>query len=173
MTELIAGLPAIPGVPHVTGVRTSGGDELRADPSVGRGVTTGMVHAQLLRHTVRDYLDDRAGFARAWHKHTEELVAPYYWSQIGADRARLAEMTALREGRQWSAPESDMGRLANSALHDADAFRALLEIAFCLALPREVLERPGIKDTIERQGHGAPLPTLGPDRKQLLRLLSA
>jgi hypothetical protein len=30
-TELIGGPPAIPGVPHAAGVRTSAGDELRAD----------------------------------------------------------------------------------------------------------------------------------------------
>jgi hypothetical protein len=29
----------------------------------------------------------------------ERTVAPFYRNQIRADRARLAEMTALREGR--------------------------------------------------------------------------
>jgi hypothetical protein len=81
-------------------------------------------------------------------------------------------MTALREDRQWSPADSAMSRLANSAPHDADAFRAFMETIFCLALPQEVLQRPGIEDTIDRLGHQAPPPAPGPDRRQLVQLLS-
>ncbi len=65
-----------------------------------------------------------------------------------------------------------MSRLANSAPYDADAFRAFLETVFCLSLPQEVIQRPGIKGTIDRLGHQAPPPAPGPDRQQLLQLLS-
>ena len=127
---------------------------------------------QLLRRTVWDHLGDPAGFARACDERTEQLAAPYYWNQITADRARLAEMTALRENRLWSPADSAMSRLANSAPYDADAFRAVLETFFCPAPPQDVIQRPGIKDTTDRLGHQAPPPALGPDRQQLLQLLS-
>jgi 2-polyprenyl-6-methoxyphenol hydroxylase-like FAD-dependent oxidoreductase len=142
------------------------------NPSAGRGISVGMVHAQLLRHTVREHLADPAGFARAWDERTEQLVAPFYWNQITADRDRLAEMTALREGRPWSPANSLMNRLANAAPHDADVFRAFLETRLCLALPQEVIQRPGIKDTAEQLGHQTPPPAPGPGRQQLLQLLS-
>jgi 2-polyprenyl-6-methoxyphenol hydroxylase-like FAD-dependent oxidoreductase len=163
---------AVDGDPVVTGYAAVGDAWACTNPSVGRGISVGIVHAQLLRRTVQDHLGDPAGFARAWDKHTEQLVAPYYWNQIIADRARLAEMTALREDRPWSPADSPMSRLANSAPYDADAYRAFLETIFCLALPQEVLQRPGIKDTIDRLGHQAPPPAPGPDRQQLLQLLS-
>jgi 2-polyprenyl-6-methoxyphenol hydroxylase-like FAD-dependent oxidoreductase len=163
---------AVGGDPVVTGYAAVGDAWACTNPSAGRGISVGIVHAQLLRRTVRDHLDDPAGFAWAWDERTEQLVAPYYWNQITADRARLAEMTALREDRPWSPPDSAMSRLANSAPYDADAFRAFLQTFFCLALPQEVLQRPGIKDTIERLGHQAPPPAPGPDRQQLLQLLS-
>lgn len=163
---------AVDGDPVVTGYAAVGDAWACTNPSVGRGISVGIVHAQLLRRTVRDHLDDPAGFSRAWDEHTEQLVAPYYWNQITADRARLAEMTALRKDGQWSPSDSPMSRLANSAPYDADAFRAFLETIFCLALPQDVIQRPGIKDTIERMGHQAPPPAPGPDRQQLLQLLS-
>ena len=141
-------------------------------PSAGRGVSVGIVHAQLLRRVVRDYLGDPAGFARAWDEGTERTVAPFYWNQIKADRARLAEMTALREGRAWSPAGSIMSRLAAAALYDADVFRALLETVMCLALPQDVIKRPGIREKIEQSGGQAP-PAPGPDRQQLLSLLAA
>jgi 2-polyprenyl-6-methoxyphenol hydroxylase-like FAD-dependent oxidoreductase len=156
----------------VTGYAALGDAWACTNPSAGRGISVGMVHAQLLRHTVRDHLGDPAAFARAWDEGTEQLVAPFYWNQIRADRARLAEMTALREGRPWSPSDSALSRLASAAPYDADIFRAFVETILCLALPQEVIQRPRVKDAIERLGHKAPPPAPGPDRQQLLKLLA-
>jgi hypothetical protein len=151
----------VDGKPVVTGFVAVGDAWACTNPSAGRGISVGIVHAQLVRHMVRDYLGDPAGFARAWDEGTEQLVAPFYWNQITADRACLAEMTALREGRPWSPGGSPMRRLASVAPYDAGLFRAFLEIIMCLALPQEVMQRPGIKDTIERLGPKAPPPAPG------------
>jgi hypothetical protein len=90
-----------------------------------------------------------------------------------ADRARLAEMTALREGRPWSPAGSIMNRLAAAAWHDPDLFRALLETVMCLAPPQAVIERPGVRDKIEQSDHQVPRPAPGPGRRELLQLLAA
>jgi 2-polyprenyl-6-methoxyphenol hydroxylase-like FAD-dependent oxidoreductase len=162
----------VDGSPVVTGFAAVGDAWACTNPSAGRGLSVGIVHAQLLRKTARGYLDDPAGLARAWEEGTERLVAPFYWNQIRADRARLAEMTALRQGREWDPPDSIVGRLAATAPYDADVFRAFLETVLCLALPQDVVERSGIKDKIEQSGHRTPPPTPGPDRRQLLQLLA-
>ena len=146
----------VEGNPVVTGYAAVGDAWACTNPSAGRGISVGIVHAQLLRRMVREHLGDPAGFAQAWDEDTERLVAPYYWGQIAADRTRLAEMTALREGRPWSPPDSMMSRLVNAARYDADAFRALLEILMCLALPQEVVQRPGIRDAVEQLGAQIP-----------------
>jgi 2-polyprenyl-6-methoxyphenol hydroxylase-like FAD-dependent oxidoreductase len=162
----------VDGTPVVTGYAAVGDAWACTNPSAGRGISVGIVHAQLLRQVVRDHLGDPAGFARAWDECTEQQVAPFYWNQIRSDRSRLAEMTALREGRTAKPDGSLMSRLAAAAPYDADLFRAFLEIVTCLALPQQVFQRPGIRERIERSDHqAAPVP--GPDRKQLLNLLSA
>jgi hypothetical protein len=58
-------------------------------------------------------------------------------------------------------------------MHDADLFRAMLETVMCLALPQAVIELPGIRDKIEQSDHCSPAPVPGPDRRELLQLLSA
>jgi flavin-dependent dehydrogenase len=164
---------AADGDPIVTGFAAVGDAWACTNPSAGRGVSVGMVHAQLLRRTVGKHLDDPAAFARAWDAGTEQIVTPFYQNQITADRARLAAMNAMREGRKWTPPDSVVGRLTAAASCDADAFRALMETVLCLALPQEVIERPGMREKLEQSGGDAQPPAPGPDREQLLQLLSA
>jgi hypothetical protein len=80
--------------------------------------------------------------ARAWDAGTEQLVAPFYRNQVTADRARLAAVTAMREGRDPVPPDTVMTRLAAAASRYADAFRAFMETVLCPALPQDVIERP-------------------------------
>jgi 2-polyprenyl-6-methoxyphenol hydroxylase-like FAD-dependent oxidoreductase len=159
--------------PVVTGFAAVGDAWACTNPSVGRGLSVGLVHAQLLRKVVRGHLDDPAAFARARDEQTEECVAPFYWNQIVADRVRIGEMHALRNGVEPPQADSMMARLAAAATHDPDVFRAMIEITSCLALPHEVFGRPGIKDKIEKLGTAEPMRLPGPDRAQLLELLAA
>ncbi|MGH3602053.1 MAG: FAD-dependent oxidoreductase [Pseudonocardiaceae bacterium] len=161
------------GQPVVTGFAAVGDAWACTNPSAGRGLSVGLIHAQLLRKLVRAHLDDPAMLARVWDEHTEQFVAPFYRNQIAADRARIAEMDALWHGVEPPERNSVMGRLLAAAGSDPDVLRAVLETVQCLALPQEVLERPGIKDKVARQAPGAPMRMPGPDRDQLLRLLSA
>jgi 2-polyprenyl-6-methoxyphenol hydroxylase-like FAD-dependent oxidoreductase len=161
----------IDSTPVVTGLAAVGDAWACTNPSAGRGLSIGLVHAQQLRQVVLSHLGEPAGLARAWDERTEATVAPFHWNQIIADRARLAEMTALRENRRYTPPESVMSRLARTAAHDATLFRAYLETLLCLALPQEVLQRPGITEAIEGLDHQNPPPPPGPDRQQLLQLL--
>jgi hypothetical protein len=66
-----------------------------------------------------------------------------------------------------------MGRLAAAASYDPDLFRGFIETISCLALPREVLGRPGIRERIEQLGGIPALDAPGPDRQRLLDLLAA
>jgi 2-polyprenyl-6-methoxyphenol hydroxylase-like FAD-dependent oxidoreductase len=162
----------VDGAPVATGFAAVGDAWACTNPSGGRGVSIGIIHAQLLRRTVRSHPGDPAAFARAWDEGTERDVAPFYRNQISADNVRLAEMTALRQGRPWSPPDSPMTRLINAAAYDPDAFRAFLATVMCLALPQDVLTVPNIKDTVERIGDKTPPPFPGPDRERLLQLLA-
>jgi 2-polyprenyl-6-methoxyphenol hydroxylase-like FAD-dependent oxidoreductase len=163
----------VDGRPVVTGFAAVGDAYACTNPSAGRGLSVGLLHAQVLRRVVAAHLDDPAAFAQEWDACTEREVAPYVADQVAADRQRVAEMAALREGREPPAPDPVARRFLAAAMHDADVFRAFLETVHCLALPREVLARPGIARRVERLGDEPPAPPPGPDRPTLLRLLAS
>jgi 2-polyprenyl-6-methoxyphenol hydroxylase-like FAD-dependent oxidoreductase len=163
----------VDGQPVVTGFAAVGDAWACTNPSAGRGLSVGIIHAQSLRRVVRRYLDQPGELSLAWDAETEEHAAPWYWSQINADQARFAEMTACREGTAPPAPDPTMARFMTAVGTDPDVFRGLIEIVGCLAHPREVLERPEIQAALARVDLGDGMPAFpGPDRGHLLELLS-
>jgi 2-polyprenyl-6-methoxyphenol hydroxylase-like FAD-dependent oxidoreductase len=161
----------VEGRPVATGFAAVGDAWACTNPSAGRGITVGLVHAQLLRRTVAEHGADPAAFAAAWDAVTEEVAAPFFRNQVAADRTRFAEMAALSRGEPPPPPSPAVAALQAAAATDADAFRALLEIAFCLAQPQEVFARPEIRRLVADAAGQGPRPTPGPDRAQLLGLL--
>jgi hypothetical protein len=96
---------------------------------------------------------------------------------VAVDRARLAEIDAIRSGAETSAaPPGDVAARVRAALplatmRDPDVFRAGLEIAGCLTMPPEVFARPGLAQRVlEAAGDGAALP--GPSREQVLQVVT-
>ena len=158
-------------VPVATGLAAVGDAWACTNPSAGRGISVGLVHAQALRNVVRSTLDDAGTFSRRWDETTQTDVAPFYWNQIEADRARLAEMDALREGREPPPPDPTMAAVSAAAAHDPDVFRGALETRMCLALPEEVLARPGFMDKVRASPTAPRAAVPGPDRRALLELV--
>ncbi|MEA2901669.1 MAG: hypothetical protein QOH36_1556 [Actinomycetota bacterium] len=163
----------VDGRPVATGVVAVGDAWACTNPSAGRGITVGLIHAQGLRHAVRSRgVDDAEGLVRAFDQVTEEQVAPYYWNQIRADRRRMAEMGALRRGEEPPAADPTAVAVGAAVYQDPVVFRGSLETAMCLALPEEVFARPGFMDRVRAVSPGPPMPMPGPDRKELLELLA-
>src|SRR4051812_4747579 len=121
------------GRPVVTGFAAVGDAWACTNPSAGRGLSVGLVHAQLLRDVLREFGDDRNGFALAWDEATERTVTPYYRSQREADTARFSEMTELRAGRVPEPRDGAAFALPMAAAHDPELFRAFQETVGCLA----------------------------------------
>ncbi|WP_138758070.1 FAD-dependent oxidoreductase [Modestobacter altitudinis] len=167
----------VDGVPVVTGLAAVADSWSCTNPSLGRGITMGLMQAACLRDALRDGVDDDPRtFAGRWDDRVEQEMTPWYRATLAVDRARLAEMRALREGR---VPDPPQGRaalgpaLGRAAGHDPELFRALLEIIGCLALPSEVFSRPGVVERVlQVAGELPPAPTPGPDREQLLHLVA-
>jgi len=165
----------VEGRPVATGFAAVGDAWACTNPSAGRGLSVGLVHAQRLRDTLRS-ADEPGDLALEWDRVTETELAPFYWNQLAADRARLDDMAALREGRT-----SDVGPPAilppqysdavRAMLYDADVYRAVLETLGCLALPQEVFARPGMWEKVQATA-GEPVRFPGPNREELLALLA-
>jgi 2-polyprenyl-6-methoxyphenol hydroxylase-like FAD-dependent oxidoreductase len=163
---------AVAGRPIVTGFAAVGDAWACTNPSAGRGLSVGMVHAQLLRRVVGEHLAHPGELAMAWDEQTESDIVPFVRNQQAADRARLAEMTAIAAGIPPPRPDPLTAGFLAAAAVDADAFRGLLETLLCTAQPQQVLARPRIKAAISAADHTTPPPVPGPDRTQLLTLLA-
>lgn len=165
------------GRPVATGVAALADAWACTNPSLGRGIALGLAHAACLRDVARDQLDDPRAFAAAWDAATEAELTPWYRATVAIDRARLAEIDALRTGREPPRPgdpAAALGAALGRAMpHDAEVFRALMEIIGCLTLQSEVFARAGFADrvlAVAAEHPAAPPP--GPTRNELLRLLA-
>jgi len=169
----------VDGKPVATGVALLGDSWSCTNPSLGRGMTIGLRHAQRLAETVHAHLDDPDEFATAWDAVTEAELTPWYRETVEEDRARFKEMEALRHGLEAAPEPGSMPWLQRALLaavpQDPDAFRAFIANRSCLSLNREIFQDASFMERVfelaQRAGPPPPLP--GPNRDQLLALLDA
>lgn len=150
------------------------------NPSAGRGLTVGMLHALRLRNVLRAHAGDPRALVEEFDRRSEAEIAPWYRAQVAVDRARFAEMEAIREGRQPPPPQSELARriasLMASLAADPDLFRAALEYIGTITPVQEILERPDVLRKLAAAQEAlkdkprAPVP--GPTREELLRLVN-
>jgi 2-polyprenyl-6-methoxyphenol hydroxylase-like FAD-dependent oxidoreductase len=167
----------VDGAPIATGVLSVGDSWACTNPSVGRGISIGMIHAVALRDLLRDAsLDAPSDLAAAWHDATMRTVEPWYRETLAFDRHRLSEMEAQIDGREYETddPGWQLGQcLQAGAGSDGDLLRGALRIGGVLATGAEVFSTPEIADkaiTI-----GGPLtkePPPGPSREQLMAIVA-
>jgi flavin-dependent dehydrogenase len=162
----------VDGTPVVTGLLAVGDSWACTNPSAGRGISVGLLHAQLLRDVVRASHGDPGELATAWDEATERVVTPHYRAQRAADTARVAEMEALRRGVEPPPVDPEIKRFLVASGQDADVFRAFLESMTCLALTDEVMARPAIRAKVEELGDGELRGLPAPSREQLLALIA-
>ena len=82
--------PQRDGQPLLTGIALLGDACACTNPSLGRGITLGLVHAQALREVVSSHLEDPLEFAQAWDEATEARLTPWYRETVAEDRSRLS-----------------------------------------------------------------------------------
>jgi 2-polyprenyl-6-methoxyphenol hydroxylase-like FAD-dependent oxidoreductase len=165
----------VDGTPVATGVIPLADAWACTNPSVGRGISIGMVHASALRSMLRDQpLDDPKALAVRWGELTTEHVEPLFADTLAFDRHRLAEIEAVIDGRTYETddPGWALGQaLATSIMGDPDLLRGFLEVALLLDTGAGVLSRPGIAERAVALADPTPLP--GPNRAELLALIGA
>jgi 2-polyprenyl-6-methoxyphenol hydroxylase-like FAD-dependent oxidoreductase len=167
----------VDGMPVVTGLVTVGDSLCCTNPSLGRGMTMGLMHAVGTAEVIREQLGDPLALAHDHDQMTQARITPWYRSTVGFDRARKERIDAVIEGRPARGPtgEGAAGQAAFfvAMLHDADVFRAFMESIAMLALPEEALARPGLSDRVRSaaEGREAVAPP-GPSRDKLLRELA-
>ncbi len=163
----------VDGAPVATGVVSVGDAWACTNPVQGRGIGIGLIHAVGTAEVVREHVDDPVALALAQDTMTKARATPWYRDTVAFDRRRTTQIAAAIAGREAPSPTGPLDLLPVAMLYDADLFRAFLEINSLLALPEDVLARPGLADRIvEVAGtHQPPVPR-GPSREEVLRMLA-
>ena len=167
----------VDGVPVATGIISVGDSWACTNPSLARGITMGLMHALGTVEVVQQHLDNPLALALAQDSMTETRVTPWYRNTIEIDRTWITRFNASIEGRSEPQPTDPRARVAKAlsvaTMYDADIFRAAVEMRSLLALPQEVMARPGLVDRIMEVAstHEAVKPS-GPSRDELLHMLA-
>ncbi|XVV08817.1 tryptophan 7-halogenase [Actinoplanes sp. CA-131856] len=166
------------GTPLVTGMVPVGDAWACTNPSLGRGAAFTLIHAKVLRDTLRDTdPSDHEKVARRFHEATARTLLPLYRATNGFDKHRLAEMEGDATGVPYRTDDLrwiGAKALYAAALRDPDMLRAYLRVAGFLETPDEVFARPGVRDRVLALGVSAPrYPLPGPGRAELLSRCTA
>ncbi len=78
----------VDGVPVATGIVSVGDSWACTNPSLGRGITMGLMHALGTVEVVRQHLDNPLALTLAQDSMTETRVTPWYRNTIEIDRTR-------------------------------------------------------------------------------------
>jgi 2-polyprenyl-6-methoxyphenol hydroxylase-like FAD-dependent oxidoreductase len=166
------------GEPVATGVVAIADAWACTNPSLGRGVSLGVLHGRILRDTLRrsDPADARR-FALEFNDATVTSVEPWYRVTVRYDRHRLAEIDAHIRGRAYDPGDAEWEGIRSiqfAAGRDPDCLRASLAMINVLRTPAEVLRIPGLLGKARAAGPGwreRPFP--GPTRAELVAIASA
>ena len=180
--QVIAGIEdryrgfVVDGEPVATGLAAVGDAWACTNPSLGRGASIGLLHAEMLRDVLREHpATEPERLVRAFHSATEQTVAPWYRATLAFDRHRLAEIDADIENVPYRTPDPAWAMtkaLYASALRDPDALRAQSSIASLLATPPEALAVPGLLEKVIALGANAPrYPEDAPRHEELVALV--
>ncbi len=168
----------VDGAPVVTGFVAVADAWACTNPSAGRGLTVGFMQALRLRDAIREAAGDPRTLVEDFDRRTEAEITPWYEAQIVRDRARFAEMEALREGREPPAADGlskAIDLLLVAMAFDPELYRCALEYIGTITPAQTILARPGVQEAIAaviaalKQAPPRRMP--GPDRQQLLDLM--
>jgi 2-polyprenyl-6-methoxyphenol hydroxylase-like FAD-dependent oxidoreductase len=163
----------VKGNPVVTGMVSVGDAQVCTNPIGGRGITMGLLHAAGTADVITEHLDDPLALALTHDAMTEAKILPWYHHTVSFDRDRSASVNAYIRGLDQPRPEDPSADLQRMMAFDADLFRAGIEIYTLLALPEEVMSRPGIAERVKEMANThQPMTPPGPTREELLRIVA-
>lgn len=168
----------VDGRPCGTGVISVGDAWGFTNPTIGRGITLGLMHALDIAPVVAAHLDDPVRLAGEWGRATFTRSLPWHTATVEFDRMRGPEMEAFHSGEPdpFDPTDRDVAntRAFVSACHyDAQVLAWFAEMRHCATLPAELFAREGVPERVREVAGSNPVyKTPGPDRSQLEALLA-
>lgn len=167
----------VDGRPSATGVIPVGDAWGFTNPSIGRGITLGLMQAVDMAPAIADHIDDPEQLASEWEERTNGRPAQWHASTVDFDRFRGPEVEASRQGLPDPFDPSDPNvagsrAFASASHYDAQVLYWFSEVASCFALPQEIIARDGaFERVIEVALSNPPYRSPGPSRAELEDLL--
>lgn len=163
------------GEPIVNGLLAVGDAWASTNPSLGRGLSMAIMQVVRLRDVLRLGLEP-AQLAKEWARITSEEFLPWYETAVATDADRIAQIDAIRDGRPVPEPKDPLVRLriAAALTQNPDLLRGAFDVSAVLALPEQVMARSEVRHALDALGPlpSGALPTMGPNREQLLSLIA-
>ncbi|MCU1398921.1 MAG: hypothetical protein JWN62_2030 [Acidimicrobiales bacterium] len=132
--------------PIAAGIVAIGDAALHTNPTLGRGISMGLMHAQHLAEVADGAGDDPAGFAAAFAEWTDGNLGIWFDTQVAADATALARLAAGVLGRRLELPDVPSARFAAAAFmcasQDEVVGVAVARMAHLFATPAEVFGDP-------------------------------
>jgi 2-polyprenyl-6-methoxyphenol hydroxylase-like FAD-dependent oxidoreductase len=137
------------GRPCATGMVPVGDAWGFTNPSLGRGVTLGIMHAVDIAPVVSGHLDDPVGLAVGWDRETRVRALPWHDSTVGFDKIRGPEVEAFRLGLPDPHDPADpmvsgMRAFTSASHYDPEVLSWFGEQMTCTTLAMDVVARDGV-----------------------------
>ena len=166
--------------PMVGGIVLLGDAALHTNPTLGRGISMGLMHAQHLAEVVHLAVDDPAGFVESFSAWTDEHLGVWYDSQVAADANTLERLAAGVRGERVTAVDTPATRFAAAAFacaaHNEVVGTAVAKMLHLFAPPHEAFGDPSVAVPITEflaSGPSLDRPPDIPNRKVFESMLSA
>ena len=165
------------GIPCVTGLVPVGDAWGFTNPSLGRGITLGLMHAVDIAPAVVEHIEDPRQLAAEWERRTAGRAASWHESTVGFDRIRAPEVEAALHGLPDPFDPADPSiagprAFASAAQYDPEVLLWFCEVISCMSLPEEVIARPGVFERVlDVALSNPPYVAPGPTRAELEELL--
>ncbi len=169
----------VDGTPCATGVVPLGDAWGFTNPSIGRGITLGLMHVVDMAPAIAEHIDDPGQLATEWERRTEGRPAKWHASTVDFDRLRAPQVDAFLQGLDDPFDPSDPRvaaprAFASASHYDPHVLEWYFEAIGCLTLPGDVIAREGVFERVlEVALSTPPYSSPGPNRAELEEILAA
>jgi 2-polyprenyl-6-methoxyphenol hydroxylase-like FAD-dependent oxidoreductase len=166
--------------PMVGGIVAIGDAALHTNPTLGRGISMGLMHAQQLAQVAHLAPDDPVGFVETFSAWTDDHLGIWYDTQVAADATSLDRLAAGILGERFEPTDTPASRFAAAAFlcasHDEVVGDAAAKVAHLFVPPEkafgDALVASRINEFVAR-GESFSRPPDVPNRKTFELLVTA
>ena len=153
---------------------------MHTNPTLGRGISMGLMHAQQLARVAHTAPDDPVGFVNTFSTWTNDHLGVWYDTQVAADATTVDRLAAGILGERFEPPDTPASRFAAAAFQcaadDEVVGLAVARVAHLFAPPSEAFGDAQVISRVNEfiaGGRSSRRPPDFPNRKAFEALVTA